>query len=385
MFEPMSNRSNEDNKPPKADDKSKSKGKKLYRTTSTFTPANPAYPIFGTSVLSTVYAKNLKAFAEQAGGDATKCSRETAQSIMKLEKVTMAAPADLPPRATNTERMMQEMKIKRLVDREFTLDDNLAKCLNILLGNCTPELRAELEATTGFDAAETEGDVIKVLKMIKEIIYNVKPHKDIVQSIVEVERMYHRLCQGRHETTQDYVKRFKDIIEAHEHSVGILGHHNPIVLDVLREEDPDVESIEAVSAEELEDAKDVARERYLASSLIIKANRAIHSSLVQDLENREMTTGSAWPQTLSDAIQVLTNWKIPKTMPPPSGNDGINFAMKGNNLVCHRCGKPGHIAANCDGERITKGGKENKATSLMMAAAYDSDDDEDLYKASMCF
>ena len=164
MFEPMSNRSNEDNKPPKADDKSKSKGKKLYRTTSTFTPANPAYPIFGTSVLSTVYAKNLKAFAEQAGGDATKCSRETAQSIMKLEKVTMAAPADLPPRATNTERM-----------------------------------------------------------------------------------------------------------------------------------------------------------------------------------------------------------------------------MKGNNLVCHRCGKPGHIAANCDGERITKGGKENKATSLMMAAAYDSDDDEDLYKASMCF
>ena len=139
MFEPMSNRSNEDNKPPKADDKSKSKGKKLYRTTSTFTPANPAYPIFGTSVLSTVYAKNLKAFAEQAGGDATKCSRETAQSIMKLEKVTMAAPADLPPRATNTERMMQEMKIKRLVDREFTLDDNLAKCLNILLGNCDGE------------------------------------------------------------------------------------------------------------------------------------------------------------------------------------------------------------------------------------------------------
>lgn len=88
----MSNRSNEDNKPPKADDKSKSKGKKLYRTTSTFTPANPAYPIFGTSVLSTVYAKNLKAFAEQAGCDGERITKGGKEN--KATSLMMAAAYD---------------------------------------------------------------------------------------------------------------------------------------------------------------------------------------------------------------------------------------------------------------------------------------------------
>ena len=373
-----------ENKPKVADDKSNGKGRKPRRT-SAFTPGDPDYPTFSNSMLGsdrTVFATSLEKFAEKAGSSTRSCARETVQSIKNLEKATMEAPPDLPARPTATATMMHEMRIKKIVERDFILNDNLARLTNILLSNCTPELRAELEAVSGFDAAEAEGDVISILKMIKELVYNFRPHQNVVQSVVTGERAYHKMVQGRHESTQDYIKRFKDAVEAYEHTFGPIGHVKAIILDILSEDE--IESIDDATPEELEEAKAIARERYLAASLIIKANRAVHASLIQDLENREMTSGNAWPQTLSDAIAVLANWKAPKATAFPTANDGINFAMSGSRIICHRCGKPGHIAAECDGERKTDGKKS--ATSLFMHM-YDSDV-EDLYRgarASPCF
>ena len=68
-------------------------------------------------------------------------------------------------------------------------------------------------------------------------------------------------------------------------------------------------TIQSASASMLTNAKQTAKQEYLAVAFLLAADRNRYGILIQDLEN-EFTQGvDKYPKTLTDAYYLLLNWK----------------------------------------------------------------------------
>ena len=71
---------------------------------------------------------------------------------------------------TMVQRGIFDAKIKKLVDREEILEDNLKRAFTILQGQCTESLIDKLEGNSKYEFIESNQDVIGMMKVIKGVM-----------------------------------------------------------------------------------------------------------------------------------------------------------------------------------------------------------------------
>ena len=139
-----------------------------------------------------------------------------------------------------------------------------------------------------------------------------------------------------------------------------------------------------VSADEMENARNEAKERYIRYVFVYSADRTRYGRLIEDLENSYTQGDNKYPKMLMRAFNLLIYWKCTTTQeplnPPPMNGDGLSFITTDGEkhstrskrtkppikqIQCFRCKSMGHYAGDCTG--IRKDGNTEEGKTMLLA------------------
>ena len=130
------------------------------------------------------------------------------------------------------------------------------------------------------------------------------------------------LSQGRN-TVGEYYDQFKNQTDVLEHIGAGIGDDEAIMKQVLRSQGIDID--EATEAQE-EAAETEGTQWYLALAFLMGSDRSRFGRLLEKLENDFTAGNDNYPKTLTDAYNMLLEWKDdPRLLMLMAGNDGVSF------------------------------------------------------------
>jgi hypothetical protein len=84
-------------------------------------------------------------------------------------------------------------------------------------------MRQKVEALDAFKKLSAKNDGIELLMMINNTAFSFKMQKNAWQASHEAIRHFYMVSQGKHMSTQDYLKNFQNTVEVIEHTGGVVG------------------------------------------------------------------------------------------------------------------------------------------------------------------
>ena len=169
----------------------------------------------------------------------------------------------------------------------------------------------------------TASDRLQLLIAIKDLMFNVQEQKYVPLSIHLAKRQFFLLLQGRN-TVGEYYEQFKNQTDILTHIGAGIGDDEAIMKQVLQSQGIDVD--DATDAQE-EAAETEGIQLNLALAFLMGSDRSRFRRLLEKLENDFTAGNDNYPKTLTDAYNMLLEWKDdPRLLMRMAGNDGISFA-----------------------------------------------------------
>ena len=154
-------------------------------------------------------------------------------------------------------------------------------------------------------------------------MFNVQEQKYVPLSIHLAKRQFFLLSQGRN-TVGEYYDQFKNQTDVLSHIGAGIGEDVAIMRQVLRSQGINVD--EATDAQE-EAAEAEGTQWYLTLAFLMGSDCSRFGWLLEKLENDFTAGNDNYPKTLTDAYNMLLEWKDdPRLLMHMAGNDGISFA-----------------------------------------------------------
>ena len=75
-------------------------------------------------------------------------------------------------------------EIKNYVSRKVTYETSLGQAYGLVWGQCTPNMRANLEALTSFNDMKAKEDLLELLKNIKSLVFNFDQNKSLPDALI---------------------------------------------------------------------------------------------------------------------------------------------------------------------------------------------------------
>jgi len=126
--------------------------------------------VFGRPDQVPIYLQSMKKLADYAGA---KVNNNMCKLVKK--KVEATFPKPKAPGKDPAKHVVDECRelMKRKLDKEDKCNEDKAKLLRIIMTQCLPEMKDKLEAqSTELEKLEDDNDVIGLLDVIKELVYN---------------------------------------------------------------------------------------------------------------------------------------------------------------------------------------------------------------------
>ena len=86
-----------------------------------------------------------------------------------------------PPLADDANKMAEkiwDLEYKAYMARSTRLRTNCEKLFSLLLGQCTPAMKAKLESRATWEAMKDDYKVVDLLEAIREVTYKYEGHKN---------------------------------------------------------------------------------------------------------------------------------------------------------------------------------------------------------------
>jgi len=187
---------------------------------------------------------------------------------------------------------------------------------------------------------ECDGDVIGLLDLLRKMAFNTKSSQEPYTVLVEQVDKFTSIQQGEKERITNYHDRFqamKKVIKAQ------WGSFYPSVL-AEKEQGPDDA-----------DKAAAAQEKVFASIFLRGSNNV---ELKVDLNNSFLSGNDNYPNTIDEALSLMMHYQdgkgkvksetmISRDEEIPASGNATSFAQVAEKRTCFKCGKKGHIKANC--------------------------------------
>lgn len=149
-------------------------------------------------------------------------------------------------------------------------------------------------------------DVIALLKLIRSLLMTGAATRHAIHAILDAQDKFMMFRQTPRMENAVYYKRFKALFAAYEHLVGDVGILLTPPSQYVKAVDPD-----KATAKELKEAREVAKDAYLAIRLLRHSAPGRYGALLADIENNHTCGVSSYPVVLSKAYDYLVNYVNP--------------------------------------------------------------------------
>lgn len=229
----------------------------------------------------------------------------------------------------------QWLKLKR------KYQEQKAKVFAIILGRCEKSMQNQVESEARFDDAEKDCDVIGLLKIIKSLAFDANEKKYPPRQAAWALRRLVNAKQGEDEELVDFYKRFMSIVEMTETTYGKI---EPV--KVAEQDTKYAKSKTKVMEQE--------RNKMLAFLFMDGANRQQYGFLLRDLGKDHALGTNQYPETVEDALQVLSLYGQ-RRKPRKSSEDKMDkvdlshaqMDKRKRKMKCWNCGEIGHGVKDC--------------------------------------
>ena len=274
------------------------------------------------SRLADLFIKSKKAIANYVGrtyqhsGDIRRTIETLTLRTIPLPTAPVADP--MPPLLA----AIFGEQVKEYIKQTSRLQENIKRLWALVWGQCSDTIRTRLQALDTHEDMHAASDGLRLLVAIKDLMYNVQEQKYVPLSIHLAKRQFFLLSQGRN-TVGEYYEQFKNQTDVLDHIGAGIGDDDAITRQVLRSQGINIE--EATEAQE-EAAEIQGIEWYLALAFLMGSDRSRFGRLLEKLENDFTAGHDNYPKTLTDAYNMLLEWKDdPRLLMRMAGNDGISF------------------------------------------------------------
>jgi hypothetical protein len=251
-----------------------------------------------------------------------------------------------------------KMEVAMILTRRRLLESNLESAYALIEGQCSKPILEKVEAQEGHGVAKADCDPIKLLSLLKGVMFNYNSRKFRAVAIFEQTSM---IAQSRHMTLSEYREKFRNQLDVLKAAGGEVCMHPGMVDDELRL--AGVKVVATAKVSERADARTAAREKYEATMFLVKSDQGRYGALIQELANDFNKGKDTYPRSLGEAYELMLHDVRDQDKKYRShGEPGMAFSTVGEDkgvpasnsqpnprpdVVCFKCGKTGHFSNNC--------------------------------------
>ena len=282
---------------------------------------------------------------------------------------------------STTEGKIWEKEIDEHVKRKIIYKENLRTLYSLVWGQCTDYMRAKLESLSNYEKLKTDCDSLGLLSAIQEVTFKFDGQKNFYHALHVAKRKLYVFRQGADMTNAKYLEKFKDLVSMIEQNGGDIGIDSKAVTKELT--DMGVTLTHATAAQDLK-ARQLAYEKYLAVAFLLGSDRRRYGKLIDELQNDFTKNSNTYPKTVTEAYNLLINYKNTNWNFSKETGEGLQFTQAGkggkpkdkSKVKCYNCGEYGHYAPECPKKNNKKGTMNVQVDESDAESASSSSDSE---------
>ena len=241
---------------------------------------------------------------------------------------------------------------------------HLVNAWGLIYGQCTTALKSKLEGMTDFTTAKATNDIIALLKLIQGLCckFDVKSQKYV--ALAATFRQTFVYFQDNNCSNVDFYHHYKSLLATvqafgGDNAIGVIPNFVEDELEVIVTRDGT--TIDLATDDQKSEAKTKSQERFLAATMLGCTNLTKYEPMRRHLENQFAMGNDNYPQTLEGVFDLMNTFNNgPPTAPSrprptysaaaasATAPDGAAmFAQSSEDIICHDCGRRGHIQRHC--------------------------------------
>lgn len=247
----------------------------------------------------------------------------TDECMPKPKKMTDQKMAD--PDIIEMRKQIRTEEVKEYMLRKRMFKSDKSKSYTIILGQCSPALKAKLKGQDTWEDIGNKSDVVMLLKSIKVWMMNQQESScPTVSTLLTILNMF-KMSLFRYEKLEDFRTRFESAVEVIEHIGVDFGKClTKMVSKVLKNGNL---TLSNATREKISAAEKVAYEKFQAAAFLRAADKSRYEPVLTHLENHYASGLDQYPENVTEAYNRLENWKRNKAFTETPYNDGITFAQ----------------------------------------------------------
>ena len=264
---------------------------------------------------------------------------------------------DGTPKLTTWDNKIFDLLIKRYLEREDQLKDDLHSLFYVILGQCDKTITAKLESHDGYATQGAQGNCLWLLQCVRATMNQFDSGQYPYVALFQARRRLYNLSQGK-KTVTEYYHSF----QAEYDTIRLLHGWPPPGIQL----DDGVQP--SVAGKSDTDKQATIHQREIATCFILGADRARFGKLQRDLQDNFARGTNQFPTMLTSAYNLLLTTEV-----------AIGTVPKTDTLDDHGGHRRRHHGVHRNSNNNTTGNQGNKQGSPVNPAGH-----TDLY-TSPCF
>jgi len=263
-----------------------------------------------------------------------------------------------------------ETELEQFVKDKRKLRLSLKSLYSVIWGQCSNSMVIKLTSLDDQKKWKKEGDCGSLLQAIKQIVMKFEHKKHPVVSLLQQLRNFYSYRQRENHDIHRYYETFQLMVENIESFGGEIGVQPMFLASYYKLDKLSQDDVDMMESDVQETYIYKAKERSLAIMFILNARQDTYGQLTTDLENRYLMGYDDFLKTMTEAYDMISNYKYSSQKSPPNQRNnhyqrqGLAFFQHANdndtcepvagragklfpNVPCYRCRKQGHYANQC--------------------------------------